>query len=102
MTEQARLAQKAKRAAAKSPADNRAEKTKAKPAIIRTVAAMGDMSLATEFAGTPRSEFLTVAAGAVETVRLEMQGRLPVGAKPVTWTQAVDAILAEADRQWPR
>lgn len=50
-----------------------------------------------------RLEFLTVAAGAVESVRAEMQGKLSVGAKErVSAFAAVDAILAEADRRWPR
>lgn len=99
VTEQARLAQKAKRATAKKPSKTKPEiLTLGKPAIIRQVATIGDKSLAIEFAGTPRSEFLTVAAGAVGLVHAELSRK----ANGVTWQAAVDAILAEADRRWPR
>ena len=46
-----------------------------------------------------RAEFLAVAAGAVGTVWRELQDK---SAAKVTAFQAVDAILAEADRRWPR
>lgn len=46
-----------------------------------------------------RSEFLTIAAGAVPLVYAELHRK---SAQPPPWQAAVDAVLAEADRRWPR
>lgn len=99
MTEQARLAQKTKRAAKKP----------AKPAIVRTVAVLRDELPPKILAGAPayqiaawmakRAEFLTVAAGAVPLVYAELCRKT---VPHPFWTAAVDAILVEADRRWPR
>lgn len=84
MAEQARLAQKAKRAAKKSP-------------LIDKRATL-QMKVASEFYPFARMEFLVVAAGAIATAHAELSRK----ANGVTWQAAVDAVLAEADRRWPR
>ena len=86
MTEQARLAQKAKRAA------------NAKPPVVVDKRATLQMKVASEIYPSARMEFLVVAAGAVGLCHAELARK----ANGVTWQAAVDAILAVADKRWPR